>query len=733
MNKEKLLIIGNGMAGVRCVEEILELDPLRFDITIVGAEPRPNYNRILLSKVLQGEQGHKDIVLNDWSWYQEHNINLLAGEQVSELNPENRQAITASGMVIPYDYLVLATGSAPFIPNIPGTEKEGVITFRTLDDCENMKRYALTYRKAVVIGGGLLGLEAARGLLHLGMEAAVIHNAPYIMNRQLDAQAAGMLQQELEGLGMTFLLDKHTARITGRNRVKELRFTDGSRLGVDVVVLAVGIRPRMELAERSGIRTSRGIVVDDYMRTSVPAIYAVGECAEHRGISYGLVAPLYEQAKILARTLCDSNPEPYTGSIPYSQLKISGIDVFSAGQITGPDTEVAVQHYDALSRTYKKVMQRHGRVAGAVLYGDTTESAALLSMVKTGAAAEQLLTRSSDHNEDQLGIRGMPLEEIICACNSVSKGQILSAVDEHRLQTVQEIKEKTRASGSCGGCRPQVSVLLQLAKDGKTNQAVKVKEGLKPVCSCTDKDHATLHSLISETVIHHEDIKSLTMHVLLQQLGWRTPDGCPVCRQAITFYLRMQDVDVQVLSPECLHAETEASAPWVTGIKVWLDPGLKKCEFYEQAQSLSSTCLARWIDVPLPDHLSAAITLLSGSSVSLLVHSIGISVSPAGWEVYAGGHSAHPVKESQLIGVAEEVEDVVELASAALQLYRQSAISGESIWQWVERRGVMEIRHHLLDESSRQALAIKLYRSCGRPAKANVNLEKMEGLCYGEA
>ena len=304
MEKKQLVLVGNGMAGVRAVEEILKISNEEFQITIFGNEPHPNYNRILLSKVLQGDTDVKDITLNDWDWYEENGIQLYTGEEVVKVDPESKTVITDAGRVQPYDELILATGSLPFILPLPGADKEGVTAFRDIKDTDIMLEASKTYKKAAVIGGGLLGLEAARGLLNLGMDVTVIHLAPYLMERQLDATAGRLLQKELEKQGMKFLLEKQTEEIYGETRVEGLKFKDGSTLEADLVVMAVGIKPNVQLGKDCGLPVNRGIVVNDYMETEVPNIYAVGECAEHRGIAYGLVAPLYEQAKVLAKKIC---------------------------------------------------------------------------------------------------------------------------------------------------------------------------------------------------------------------------------------------------------------------------------------------------------------------------------------------------------------------------------------------------------------------------------------------
>nr|WP_308215161.1 FAD-dependent oxidoreductase [Sinobaca sp. H24] len=304
MRKENIVLIGNGMAGIRTIEEILKKEPDRFDITIFGKEPYPNYNRILLSKVLQGDSDISEIILNDYDWYEEKNITLYSGDEAEEIDKKKKIVRSRQGRECPYDHLIIATGSNAFMLPLPGADKEGVIAFRDIKDTEEMISASKKYKKAVVIGGGLLGLEAARGLLNLNMETEVVHNSSYLMERQLDETASRMLKSDLEAQGMRFHMAKDTEKVLGKKRVEGLKFKDGSTLEADLVVMAVGIRPNAVLAGASGIDTNRAILVNDHMETSVKDIYAVGECAEHNGIAYGLVAPLYEQGKVLAERIC---------------------------------------------------------------------------------------------------------------------------------------------------------------------------------------------------------------------------------------------------------------------------------------------------------------------------------------------------------------------------------------------------------------------------------------------
>src|SRR4051812_20469331 len=320
---KKLVMIGNGMAGVRTIEEILKVSTEPFEITIFGQEPFPNYNRIKLSNILQGDTNFEDIIINPLDWYKENNIQLFTGEAVVNIDVEEKRVVSNLGREVEYDELMIATGSNSFILPIPGADKMGVTGFRDIQDCEMMIKSAEQYKRAVVIGGGLLGLEAARGLLNLGMKVDVVHLMPHLMERQLDSVASSLLKAELEAQGMNFLMEKETVEILGDERVTGLRFKDGSQVEADLVVMAIGIKSNTQVAKDSGIYVNRGIMVNDYMETSVPHVYAVGECAEHREIVYGLVAPLYEQGKILASRICGIETNAYEGSVTGTQLKVA--------------------------------------------------------------------------------------------------------------------------------------------------------------------------------------------------------------------------------------------------------------------------------------------------------------------------------------------------------------------------------------------------------------------------
>ncbi|AKI90796.1 NADPH-nitrite reductase [Bacillus subtilis] len=532
MGKKQLVLVGNGMAGVRAIEEILSVAKDEFQITIFGAEPHPNYNRILLSKVLQGDTDIKDITLNDWDWYEENNIQLYTNETVIKVDTENKTVITDADRIQPYDELILATGSVPFILPIPGADKKGVTAFRDIKDTDTMLAASKQYKKAAVIGGGLLGLEAARGLLNLGMDVSVIHLAPFLMERQLDATAGRLLQNELEKQGMTFLLEKQTEEIVGDDRVEGLRFKDGTSIEADLVVMAVGIRPNTTLGAESGIPVNRGIIVNDYMQTEIPHIYAVGECAEHRGIAYGLVAPLYEQAKVLAKHICGIETKPYEGSVLSTQLKVSGVEVFSAGDFNESEEKKAIKVFDEQDGIYKKIVLRGNQIVGAVLFGDSSEGNRLFSMIQKEADISEtskisILQPLSQEAGTSI-TAAMSDDEIICGCNGVSKGAIIQAIQEKGCSSTDEIKACTGASRSCGGCKPLVEEILQHTL-GSDFDASAQKEA---ICGCT--------TLSRDEVVEEIKAKGLShTREIMNVLGWKTPEGCSKCRPALNYYLGM--------------------------------------------------------------------------------------------------------------------------------------------------------------------------------------------------
>jgi len=537
MKKLKLVMVGNGMAGMRTLEELLKLAPDLYDITVFGAEPHGNYNRILLSPVLAGEMTIKDIMLNDVDWYAQNGVTLHMNKRVTQIDRMRRKVIAADGTEADYDRLLLATGSNPVMLPVPGSDLPGVLAYRDIKDTDDMIEAASHYRHALVIGGGLLGLEAANGLKLRGMDVTVAHLMPWLMERQLDRTAAGLLQKSLEARGLKFLLEKQTAElIAGESgRVSAIRFKDGETLPADLVVMAVGIRPDTGLAEAAGLHCERGVVVNDTMQTYDPRIYAVGECVSHRGIAYGLVAPLFEQAKVCANHLAQFGISRYTGSVTSTKLKVTGIDLFSAGDFSGSEGTEEIVLSDPSGGIYKKLVVKDDKIVGGVLYGDTADGSWYFQLLRDGQNIRELRNHLM-FGQNHLGNAGyqgrsnaadLPDDFEVCGCNGVCKGTIVKAIKEKGLFTLNDVRKHTKASASCGSCTGLVEQILASTVGGAYQPA---DVSRKPLCGCTDYTHEEIRKAIVE-----RKLKSIP-----EAMGffeWRNVNGCASCRPALNYYL----------------------------------------------------------------------------------------------------------------------------------------------------------------------------------------------------
>lgn len=536
MNKPRLVVIGNGMAGIRTLEELFALSPELYDVTVFGAEPYPNYNRILLSPVLAGEQTFADIVLNPLEWYEAHGVHLHLGRSIARIDRRRRVVIDADGAETPYDRLLIATVSSPFILPVPGKDLNGVITYRDIYDTEAMIEAAKVKRRAVVIGGGLLGLEAANGLMLRGMDVTVVHLTDTLLERQLDATAGKLLQRSLEERGLTFLMSKATSEIVGNEAgdVTAIRFKDGSEIPTDLVVMAAGIRPNTALAESAGLYCNRGIVVSDTLQTYDPRVYAVGECVSHRGIAYGLVAPLFEQAKVCANHLALMGIGSYKGSVLSTKLKVTGIDLFSAGDFLGGDGTEEIVLSDPAGGVYKKLVIKDDQLVGACLYGDTSDGAWYFKLLREGRKLGELRDHImfGESSVGDVGVAGhnraaaMADSDEVCGCNGVCKGTIVKAITEKGLFTLDEVKKNTKAASSCGSCSGLVEQILMSTVGTSFQETPKTKA----VCGCTDHTHDEVRRAIREH-------KLFTHAQAFDFLNWRTPNGCATCRPAINYYL----------------------------------------------------------------------------------------------------------------------------------------------------------------------------------------------------
>lgn len=769
MNKKKLVMIGNGMAGVRTIEEIIKIAPEQFEITIFGKEPHPNYNRIKLSNILQGDTSFEEIIINSLDWYKENHIQLFTGEAVTQIDSNAKRVITDQGREVEYDELIIATGSNSFILPIPGADKQGVTGFRDVEDCEKMIKSAKEYKKAVVIGGGLLGLEAARGLLNLGMEVDVVHLMPHLMERQLDPAASALLKKELESQGMNFLMEKQTVEILGDERVTGLRFKDGSEVEADLVVMAIGIKPNVAVAKESGIYVNRGIVVNDFMETQTEGIYAVGECAEHREIVYGLVAPLYEQSKVLASRICGKETAPYEGSVSGTQLKVAGVDLFSAGEIFEDETTQAIKVHNEFDGVYKKILVRENRIVGVVLYGDTQDSTKLFRMLMkkediSGMTSVAIL-QSQDGSQGGDDVASMPDDELVCGCNGVTKGAIVEAIRTQGLTSVDQVGGCTNAGRSCGRCKPMIGKILAHTLGDQFDAAAQ-KTGL---CGCT--------TLSRDEVVAEIKDKGLTsIKEVMNVLGWKNEEGCTKCRPALNYLLGMiymdeykDDRDSRLVN-EKMHANIQKDGTYTViprmyggvttaqdlkkigevaekynvplvkltggqriglfGINkedlpaIWKELDMPSGYAYGKTLRTVKTCVgAQFCRYGTQDSMALGIELEKKFERLDTPHKVkmGVSACPrncseagikdfgvvgidGGWEIYVGGNGGVDLRAGDLLITVKTQDEVMEIAGAYLQYYRETAAYLERTSKWLERVGLDHVKEVLANEQTRKEL-----------------------------
>ncbi len=778
--KMKLVMVGNGMAGVRTLEELLKLAPDLYDITVFGAEPHPNYNRILLSPVLAGEQTVDDIVLNPLDWYAENHIALHLGRKVVKIDRAARFVEAEDGTRAEYDRLLLATGSNPFMLPVPGADLDGVISFRDIADVDAMIRAASHYRHAVVIGGGLLGLEAANGLMKRGMDVTVVHIGPWLMERQLDEPAARLLQQSLEEKGMRFQLQRQTAELLkgGSERVAAIKFADGEVIPADLVVMAVGIRPNTELAESAGLHCNRGIVVNDTLQTFDPRIYAIGECAAHRGVAYGLVAPLFEQAKVCANHLAHYGIGRYQGSVTSTKLKVTGIDLFSAGDFIGGDGTESILYSDPVGGVYKKLVLKDNKLVGGVMYGDTVDGAWYFSLLRDGKDVTELrdhLMFGQDHcgNLGHQGINKaatMTDDMEVCGCNGVCKGDIVKAIREKGLFTLEDVRKHTKASSSCGSCTGLVEQILAVTAGGDYSAAPKTKS----VCGCTDHTHEVVRAAI-------RDNKLLTIPQVMEFMEWRTPNGCASCRPALNYYListwpsEAEDDPQSRFINERAHANIQRDGSYsviprmwggqttpaelrriadvaekyaipsvkVTGgqridllgvkkedlPKVWADLDMPSGHAYGKALRTVKTCVgSEWcrfgtqdstqmgIDLEkvffkmwAPHKVKLAVSGCPRNCAEVAIKDVGIIGVDSGWEIYVGGNGGIKTEVAQFLVKVKTPDEVLEYSGAFLQLYREEARYLDRTVHYLERVGLDYVKKKVLDDAEgRRALYERL-------------------------
>jgi nitrite reductase (NADH) large subunit len=800
MHKENLVLIGNGMAGVRTLEELLKLAPDHYNITVFGEEPYGNYNRIMLSPVLASEKTIEQIMLNGEQWYIDNGITLYKGKKVEEINRARREVIATDGTVAQYDRLIIATGSVPFMLPLPGADKQGVIGFRDIKDVDTMLATASQYKNAVVIGGGLLGLEAANGLMKQGMNVSVVHLLDTLMERQLDKPAAAMLQKSLEERGMTFLMEHATAEILGDERVTAVRFKNGTEIPADLVVMAVGIKPNTDLGKASGLYCERGIVVSDTMQTITdPKIYAIGECVQHRGIAYGLVAPLFEQAKVAANHLAKHGIARYVGTVTSTKLKVTGIELFSAGDFTGNEKTEDIVFKDAASGTYKKIVLQGNQIKGAVLYGDTVDGSWYFQLMKdatdVSAFRDTLLfgqhhLGDSGHNPETR-VASLPDTAEICGCNGVCKGDIVKAITEKKLFTLDDVRAHTKASASCGSCTGLVESLLAHTVGGDYSTTPKTK----PLCKCTDYTHDEVrHGIIEHSL--------KTMREVRSHFEWRTPDGCPSCRNSLNYYLLcafpteyVDDAQSRFIN-ERVHGNIQKDGSYsvvprmfggmctsdqlraiadvadkyevptmkvtggqridMFGIKkeqlpaMWKDlseAGFVSGHAYGKAMRTVKTCVgSEWCRFGTQDSTGLGVKLeeltwgswmphkfklaVSGcprNCAEATIKDIGVVCVDSGYELHIGGNGGIKVRVTDLLCKVETEEQVLEYTGAFCQFYREDAHYLERTAPWIERVGLEKVKKAIVDDAAQRKALYERFLISQKPAQIDPWKARAEG------
>ncbi len=568
---QKLVVIGAGMASGRALEYLFDAAPDTYEVTLFNAEPRGNYNRLMLSPVLSGEKTYAEIVTHDADWYEARGVACRFGEAVEQIDTEAKIVRGANGEVA-YDKLLIATGSAPFIIPVPGHALPGVITYRDLDDTEAMiDAAAKPGAKAVVIGGGLLGLEAAAGLRMRGMEVTVIHLMGHLMERQLDPAAGYLLQKDLEGRGIKVHCKGATKEITGTDHVTGVALEDGTHYDADVVVMAVGIRPETRIAKAADLAVNRGVMVDDRMVTSDPDVLALGECVEHRGQLFGLVAPLYDQAKVVAKTLLDED-SAFAPVQTATKLKVTGCDLFSAGDFAEAEDREEIVFRDPTRGVYKRLVLEDDRLVGAVMYGDTADGSWFFGLIKDGTDVSEMRDtlifgpafQGGASADPMAAVAALPPEAEICGCNGVCKGAIQTAITDKGLTSIDEVRAHTKASASCGTCSGLVEQVMALT----LGDGFEANTAAKAMCPCTELTHMDVRQLIRS-----QELKS--MAAVMQQLSWKTSCGCASCRPALNYYLlcdwpgEYADDDQSRFVNERMHSNIQKDGTYSVVPRMW--------------------------------------------------------------------------------------------------------------------------------------------------------------------
>jgi nitrite reductase (NADH) large subunit len=769
--RQRLVVIGNGMVGARFVEELVARGGAdRYEIVMFGDEPHGNYNRILLSGILAGTHAAADTFINPLSWYAANDVRLHAGVRVTDVDRERRLVRGDMGVLEPYDLLVFATGSSPFVPPLQGLSgrgssmKDGVFAFRTLDDCDRMLAHGASARRAAVIGGGLLGLEAARGLLERGLEVHVVHLRAHLMEMQLDASAGALLKSTLEGMGLTVHLDRRTSAVLGDEHVEGLAFADGGVLPCDMVVVSAGIRPNVQLAIDCGLVVERGIVVTDELRCpGDPRVFAIGECAQHRGQLYGLVAPLWEQARILADRLAGRVPDAvYTGSRVSTKLKVMGIDLAVMGeQEPASDSDEVVTYSEPSRGVYKKLIVRDGRLAGAILLGDAAAAPMLLQAFDRGTVlpdqrAELLFQLAAA--ERATGIADLAADAQICNCNGVAKGALVAAVEAGHC-TLKSLCDATRAGLGCGACKPQVQQVLELAAGGAVREDPSVhwyvpgvpltKSEL--VRAVRERRLRSVSAVFAELAGGREDAGSKTGLASLLRTIWGAAyederdarfindrvhanvqkDGTfsviPRIFGGVTTAAELRRIaDVAEKYAVPMVKITGGQRIDLLGVpkeqlpEMWRDLGMPSGHAYTKAFRTCKTCIGsefcrygvgdsttlgvqierRYQGIETPHKLKLATAGCPRNCSEATTKDLGaVAIEGGKWEVYVGGAAGTRVRKGDLLVVVDSHDAVLRYMGRFMQYYREHAKYLERTFDFVERVGIARLRALLVDDA----------------------------------
>jgi nitrite reductase (NADH) large subunit len=770
--KKNLVVIGNGMAGARAVEDILSRGGNDlFNITMFGDEPYGNYNRILLSNVLNGSQQEEEIFLNPIEWYRENHITLHVGVYAESILRKSKCVLGADGTIEPYDKLIIATGSRSYVPPIDGVtmpdrlDKPGVFVFRSLDDCREIAEYAKGCRgRAAIIGGGLLGLEAARGLQNHGVQVDVIHRGGHLMNQQLDPQAGAILKSTMEQMSIGVLLGKNTTAVLGEERVTGLRFADGSVLACDMVVMAAGIKPNSEIGARCGLRVQRAIVVDNQMRSLDDGdIYVVGECAQHRGHVYGLVAPLWEQAKVLADHITGKNPNAaYLGSKVATKLKVMGVEMAAMG-ITEPvdERDEIVQFTEPKKGTYKKLIIRDGRLVGGILLGDISKAAYLMQAFdRNTPLPEERLSLLFDLGapSKKVTVEEMPADMQVCNCNGVSKGALMSCVKAGK-RSPKAVMEATRAGMGCGSCKSMVNEIIEFACGGEMEEDPSVHYYVpgvpltKPdlIRACRERNLKSVSAVFLALAEGKEDPASKPGLASLLNTIWA---GEYVHERDARFINERIHANIQkdgtfsvvpqmaggVTSPDQLRRIADVADKYkvpmvkltggqridLLGVskddlpKMWRDLEMPSGHAYGKSYRTCKSCVGtefcrfgvgdstslaikienKFQGIDTPGKIKMATAGCPRNCSEAMVKDVGaVAVEGGKWEIYIGGAAGAHIRKGDILCVVDSHEDVMKYAARFIQYYRENAKYLERTYGFVERLGIEKIRSIVIEDS----------------------------------